>query len=383
MKALEGIKVIDFSKWLPGQYCGMILADFGADVIKLEAPEGDPPRRFFPEFAPKMSYWHLMLNRNKRGMVLDIKQAAGQEVLKKLLAQADVFLEGFRPGYLKKFGLDYEAIKKINPKIIYCSITGFGQDGAFKHKPAHDLNVIGLAGLNSLDGYGEACVSECQASDVRVGLNAVIGICMALLAKGRLGIGQYRDINLYNTALSTQTTSLSSLWGCEATGCKPFGRTSHYYNIYKTKDNRYLIIGTIEPKFWERFCLLIGASELIARQFDFEHESEFEARIQELLMQKTQAEWLELIGTEEFCVTPVNTQKEAIASELTKESGMVEQKTHDLGTFNYVRPAIKLSATPAEIIKRAPILGEDTIDILTELGYEESLVAKLANDKVI
>ena len=157
MRLLEGVKVVDFSKWLPGQYCGMLLGDYGADIIKVEDLAGDSTRRFFPEKEPGMSYWHLMLNRNKRDISLDIKTAGGREVLQKLLAQADVFLEGFRPGYLARYGLDYETIHKLNPRLIYCSITGFGQKS---HKPAHDLNVIGLAGLNSLDGTGNACVTE-------------------------------------------------------------------------------------------------------------------------------------------------------------------------------------------------------------------------------
>ena len=140
MKLLEGVKVIDFSKWLPGQYCGMLLGDYGADVIKIEDLAGDATRRFWPEKEPGMSFWHLMLNRNKRGVALNLKAEGGRELLLKLLAEADVFLEGFRPGYLARYGLDYETVHKINPRLVYCSITGFGQKC---HKPAHDLNVIG------------------------------------------------------------------------------------------------------------------------------------------------------------------------------------------------------------------------------------------------
>jgi crotonobetainyl-CoA:carnitine CoA-transferase CaiB-like acyl-CoA transferase len=132
MQALEGFKVIDFSKWLPGQYCGMLLGDYGAEVIKVEDVKGDSTRNFFPEKAPGMSYWHLMLNRNKRGLAVDIRQKQGQEILLKLLQDADVFLEGFRPGYLTRYGLDYETVHALNPRLVYCSITGFGQHC---HKP--------------------------------------------------------------------------------------------------------------------------------------------------------------------------------------------------------------------------------------------------------
>nr|MBP7224699.1 CoA transferase [Phascolarctobacterium sp.] len=159
MALLEGIKVVDFSKWLPGQYCGMLLGDYGADVIKIEDLQGDATRRFWPEKTKGMSYWHLMLNRNKRGVALNLKKDGGRDLLLKLLQEADVFLEGFRPGYLARYGLDYTSVHKINPRLVYCSITGFGQES---HKPAHDLNVVGLAGLNNLDDVGRACVSEVQ-----------------------------------------------------------------------------------------------------------------------------------------------------------------------------------------------------------------------------
>ena len=293
MALLEGIKVIDFSKWLPGQYCGMLLGDYGADVIKIEDLQGDATRRFWPEKTKGMSYWHLMLNRNKRGVALNLKKDGGRDLLLKLLQEADVFLEGFRPGYLARYGLDYASVHKINPRLVYCSITGFGQES---HKPAHDLNVVGLAGLNNLDDVGRACVSEVQVSAVGSGLNALSAISMALLARERTGKGQWLDVNLYATALSMQVTGISALWGCRETGEKPFGRIAHYYNIYRTADGRYLTVGTIEPKFWQRFCDLIECPELEKRQYDFAHEEELQQLVAAKIAAKTQQEWLELIG---------------------------------------------------------------------------------------
>ena len=380
MNLLEGIKVVDFSKWLPGQYCGMLLGDYGADVIKIEDLAGDATRKFWPEKAPGMSYWHMMLNRNKRGVALNIKKDGGRQALTKLLAEADVFLEGFRPGYLARYGLDYETIHKINPRLVYCSITGFGQNC---HKPAHDLNVIGLAGLNSLDDVGGACVSEVQVSAIGSGLNALSGIAMALLARERTGQGQQLDVNLYATALSMQVTGISSLWGCQETGDTPFGRTAHYYNIYQTKDKRFLTVGTIEPKFWQRFCDLIECPELEKRQFDFAHEAELKKLVASKIAAKTQKEWLELIGAAEFCVTPVCSLDEALRSQLTAQENMLQEQECDLGKLRYVSGPVKFSDAGAVISRRAPYLGEHTQEVLAALGYSDEAIGALSAEGAI
>ena len=380
MNLLDGIKVVDFSKWLPGQYCGMLLGDYGADVIKIEDLAGDATRRFWPEKAPGMSYWHMMLNRNKRGVALDIKKAGGREALSKLLAEADVFWEGFRPGYLARYGLDYESLHKINPRLVYCSITGFGQNC---HKPAHDLNVIGLAGLNSLDDVGGACVSEVQVSAIGSGLNALSGIAMALLARERTGEGQWLDVNLYATAMSMQVTGISSLWGCAETGDTPFGRTAHYYNIYRTKDNRFLTVGTIEPKFWQRFCDLITCPELEKRQFDFAHEAELKQIVADKIAAKTQKEWLELIGGAEFCVTPVCTLDEALQSQLTAQEHMLQEQECDLGKLRYMGGPVKFFQAASVITRRAPYLGEHTEEVLGALGYSPEDIRALRSEGAI
>ena len=380
MNLLEGIKVVDFSKWLPGQYCGMLLGDYGADVIKIEDLAGDATRKFWPEKAPGMSYWHMMLNRNKRGVALNIKKDGGRQALTRLLAEADVFLEGFRPGYLARYGLDYETIHKINPRLVYCSITGFGQNC---HKPAHDLNVIGLAGLNSLDDVGGACVSEVQVSAIGSGLNALSGIAMALLARERTGQGQHLDVNLYATALSMQVTGISSLWGCQETGSTPFGRTAHYYNIYQTKDKRFLTVGTIEPKFWQRFCDLIECPELEKRQFDFAHEAELKKLVASKIAAKTQREWLELIGTAEFCVTPVCSLDEALRSQLTAQENMLQEQECDLGKLRYVSGPVKFSDAGSVISRRAPYLGEHTQEVLAALGYSDEAISALSAEGAI
>lgn len=379
MQALEGIKIIDFSKWLPGQYCGMVLGDFGADVIKVEDVKGDVTRGFTPAKEPGMSYWHLMLNRNKRGITVNLKTPAGREVLLRLLKEADVFLEGFRPGYLKMLGLDYESVSKINPRLIYCSITGFGPEGKYKHMPSHDLNVIGLAGVAAPEDGTDISVPSVQVAALGGSLNAISGILMALYARERTGKGQLVNVDLYSSAINAEITAISSVIGCRETGMPSFGRTaSHYYSVYKTKDGRYLSIGTIEPKFWQKMCRLIDLPELESRQFDFAHSAEIKAKLAAAFAGKTQAEWLELIGKDEFCVTPIRTLQEALDSSLTTEqSQMLVTKKEDFGNYTYVKSAAKLSDTPGTIRTRAPYLGEHTQEVLESAGYTKEEIAAM------
>lgn len=379
MQALEGIKIIDFSKWLPGQYCGMVLGDFGADVIKVEDVKGDVTRGFTPAKEPGMSYWHLMMNRNKRGITVNLKTPAGREVLLRLLKEADVFLEGFRPGYLKMLGLDYESVSKINPRLIYCSITGFGPEGKYKHMPSHDLNVIGLAGVAAPEDGTDISVPSVQVAALGGSLNAISGILMALYARDRTGKGQLVNVDLYSSAINAEITAISSVIGCRETGMPSFGRTaSHYYSVYKTKDGRYLSIGTIEPKFWQKMCRLIDLPELESRQFDFAHSAEIKEKLAAAFAGKTQAEWLELIGKDEFCVTPIRTLQEALDSSLTTEqSQMLVTKKEDFGDYTYVKSAAKLSATPGTIRTRAPYLGEHTQEVLESAGYTKEEIAAM------
>lgn len=379
MQALEGIKIIDFSKWLPGQYCGMVLGDFGANVIKVEDVKGDVTRGFTPAKEPGMSYWHLMLNRNKRGITVNLKTPAGREVLLRLLKEADVFLEGFRPGYLKMLGLDYESVSKINPRLIYCSITGFGPEGKYKHMPSHDLNVIGLAGVAAPEDGTDISVPSVQVAALGGSLNAISGILMALYARERTGKGQLVNVDLYSSAINAEITAISSVIGCRETGMPSFGRTaSHYYSVYKTKDGRYLSIGTIEPKFWQKMCRLIDLPELESRQFDFAHSAEIKEKLAAAFAGKTQAEWLELIGKDEFCVTPIRTLQEALDSRLTTEqSQMLVTKKEDFGNYTYVKSAAKLSDTPGTIRKRAPYLGEHTQEVLESAGYTKEEIAAM------
>lgn len=382
-QALEGVKVVDFSKWLPGQYCGMVLADFGAEVFKVEPPQGDPNRAFTPQRVPSMSSWNLALNRNKKGITVNLKTPEGIEVLQRLLRQADVFLEGFRPGYLAARGLDYETLRTTNPRLIYCSITGFGQKGKYRCQPAHDLNIMGLSGMERGIGNDDIAISEAQISALSGSLNALTAISMALFCRERTGQGQHIDISLYNSAIGMQIVTIANLLDCKITGDTPFGRRAHYYDVYPTKDGQYLSIGTIEPKFWRQFCETAGLPELKDRQYDFAHEKEITDIVRDKIAKKTRAEWLQLFDNGRVCVTPVYNTAEVLETEMLKASGMLETRNEDIGPVTYVTTAIALSGSPGRIRFRAPYVGEHNQEVLHTLGYNDTEIVNLKKRNAI
>ena len=384
IQALDGVKVIDLARWLPGQYATMVLADFGADVLRVEPVAGDDTRQFTPTMGGGMSYWHLQLNRNKRSVTLDYRKPEGRELLKRLLADADVLVEGFRAGYLERIGLGWDVLHELNPRLVLCSMTGCGQTGAFRDMPSHDLNIIGLSGLNSINNGGDVAVSDVQMAGLGAAQNAVTGICMALLCRERTGQGQHIDISMVAAALSLQVTGLATLFGVRKEGGRAFGRWAHYYNIYKCKDGRFLTLGCIEEKFWRKFCHLAGLEALIPQHFDFAHQDELAKIIGDRIAEKTQAEWLALIGDEQFCVTPVLPLEEAVETPLARESGLFESRVEgELGEVEYVKPAIGLMDTPGSIRRRAPYLGEDNERVYGQLGLTKEEMARLKEEGVI
>lgn len=384
MQALEGLKVLDLTKWLPGQYCTMFLGDFGSDIIKVEDLEGDATRSFIPLKEPGISYWHLMLNKNKRCITVNLRTKEGKKIVKNLALEADILVEGFKPGFMKKVGLDYKTLSKANPKLIFCSLTGFGQKGKFNRKPVHDLNVMGLAGMNALDEESkEVCVTDMQVTAIGSGMNGFSGILLALLARAKTGVGQQVDVSLFNTGVSQEIVSIASHIGSKETGTNKFARTSHYYNVVKCRDGRYLTVGAIEQKFWERMCDLIKHPELKNRRLDFAHTNELKAIIEKEFAKKDLQEWLDELGDDDICLTPVCTLDEAIASEVMTESMMLTTKETDLGEVHYVENPIRLSKTPAKNSKRAAKLGEDNEAVLQKMGYSKEEINRLKRDKII
>lgn len=301
---LKGIKVLDLSTLLPGPMCSLFLADLGADVIKIESPKGDLMRSF--ESINDKNPYFAALNRNKRSIVLDLKTSEGKREFMSLAKSADVIIEGFRPGKMDSLGIGYKDAKKVNSKIVYCSITGYGQKGKLRNKAGHDINYSSLSGL--LDVMSDKpLVPGIQIADVGCALVAAFSILAALIYREKTGKGNYIDVSIFKSALSLINThiarsSLSKSSKTVLSGGKPC------YNLYETKDRKYVSLGAIERKFWESFCNSIRRKDLIKRQFD----EDAVADLKLIFKSKSLDEWLKLNERYDFCCEPVKKIHEVV-----------------------------------------------------------------------
>jgi len=345
------------TRLLPGAYATMLLADFGAEVVKIEEPGAGDPLRTLPPLIEGVSAYHLALNRNKRSRALDLKSDAGQEVFLEMAAQADVVIENFRPGVMRRLGLDYESLRAVNPRLIYCAITGYGQDGPRRTEAGHDLNFIALAGLLGLNAKedGEPVIPGVQFADLAGGsLPAVIGILLAVAARERTGAGQMVDISMLDGVLSLMVAPLVTLL---ATGREPQpsgeALTGRYacYHVYEAGDGRHLALAALEPKFWAVVCRALGREDLIARQFaEGEPRAACVEALQSIFRTKTANEWVAQFAGLDACLTPVKTLGEVLADPQVKARGVIAELEHpEFGTLKQLAPTIKLSATPGEV----------------------------------
>lgn len=373
MQALTGIRVLDMSRLLPGPYCTMLLADFGAEVIKIEEPGKGDYSRSFPPFLKDFGYWHLQLNRNKQSVVLDLKSEEGKNIFLELVKTADVVVESYRPGVLKKLGVDYEAAAKVNPKIIYCSLSGYGSKGPLAHKADHDLGYLSLAGVTAMSGEadGAPAIPGVLMADMNAALSAGMSIMIALRHAALTGQGQEIDISLFNVAMNLMPSAASLFFGSGFVAERGNNwLTGAYanYNIYATADGRYVSVGCLEKKFWRNLCIGLGREELIDMIDDESNHPYLKEQLAEAFRQKTMREWEEFFADKDACVTPVLNFKEAVESEQVQANEMVLNVQDDeLGEYQQLGFAMKLSKTPARLNKRAPRLGEDTEKILAQL----------------
>lgn len=373
MQALTGIRVLDMSRLLPGPYCTMLLADFGAEVIKIEEPGKGDYSRSFPPFLKDFGYWHLQLNRNKQSVVLDLKSEEGKNIFFELVKTADVVVESYRPGVLKKLGVDYEAAAKVNPKIIYCSLSGYGSKGPLAHKADHDLGYLSLAGVTAMSGEadGAPAIPGVLMADMNAALSAGMSIMIALRHAALTGQGQEIDISLFNVAMNLMPGAASLFFGSGFVAERGNNwLTGAYanYNIYATADGRYVSVGCLEKKFWRNLCIGLGKEEIIDMIDDESNHPYLKEQLAAAFKQKTMREWEEFFADKDACLTPVLNFKEAVESEQVQANEMVLNVQDDeLGEYQQLGFAMKLSKTPARLNKRAPRLGEDTEKILAQL----------------
>jgi len=377
--ALDGITVIDLSRLLPGPYCSMILADHGARVIAIE------DKRFLAD-----GLFFNLINRNKEHMSLNLKTEKGLEIFYRLIEKADVLLEGFRPGVVDRLGVGYESVKQANPKIVYCSITGYGQNGPFRDRVGHDVNYLSYAGVLDLIGEKDhpPAIPGVQIADIAGGgMNAAIGILLALLARGNTGQGQYIDISMTDGMVGFLP---AALFFRQLTGEEPKradGLLSHRYacyNTYETADGRYLSIGAVENRFWKQLCDTLEIAEYGPLQYDDQRREEILQYMRKTFKQKTLDEWDAILADLDICWGIIQSTKEVLEDPLFLEretvveiEGQDGQKSKTLGV------TVKLSETPGTIRTPPVGFGQSTAAILKEFGYSPEEIKQLEVNEVI
>lgn len=369
---LSGVRVLDFSQLLPGAVCTMYLADLGAEVTKVE-PTGAGEAARGPEGTPPGGIFHIT-NRNKRSLALDLKQPESVEIVRKLVAETDVVVEGFRPGVMARFGLGYDDLRAINPAIVYCSITGYGQTGPLAHKAGHDINYqsqAGIVGQNVVDGSRPSPGNFPIADLAGGGLSSAVGILAALLDARVTGQGRHVDISMTDCAMALNLGPMSSLQMFRADpvpGEDILSGGLPCYRTYETADGRHIAVGALEPKFWYAFCTVIERPDLVARGWDMGPKREVAvAEIAAVIASKTFAEWQELLANVDACISPVLNLAESLDNENVVARGMVI--TVDGGgakTRQYANP-IRMSDYDFAVTAAPPRVGEHNEEILAAL----------------
>jgi crotonobetainyl-CoA:carnitine CoA-transferase CaiB-like acyl-CoA transferase len=387
---LSGITVLDLTRLLPGPFCSLLLADFGAEVIKVEQPGAGDYMRWYPPLVGDTGGMYLLLNRNKKSLTLDLSKPAGKEIFFRLARVADVVLEGFRPGVARKLGVDYEALAEANPRIVYCSISGYGQDGPYAGQPGHDINYLGYAGVLGMTGNagGPPVVPGVQIADIGGGaLAAAAGILLALLARERTGRGQFVDVAMLDGVISWLPTLAGGYFaGGEVPARGKTWLTGGYacYGVYQTKDGGYVSLGALETHFWERLCRYLGREEFIRWQFAEEKQEEMRSFLEGVFLSRSRDEWVKIFREIDTCGGPVYNLAEVFEDPQVRHREMVFSLEHPrLGRIKQLGFPVKLSATPARVRLAPPDLGEHTKEILSRLGYPEEQIENFRREGVV
>jgi alpha-methylacyl-CoA racemase len=387
VNALEGIRVLDLSRLLPGGFCSLLLADFGAEVLKVEdTGMGDyvrwsPPYIEGAEDSAKSAYY-LALNRGKRSIRLNLKEERGREVLLKLVREYDVLLESFRPGVLDRLGVGYERLRQENPGLVYCAISGYGQDGPYRDRSGHDMNYLGLIGLLGLTGErdGPPVQAAGQIADIGGGaLMGAFGILAALHERQRSGEGQFVDVSMADGALSWLAMVAARYFAEQRVpqrGELELAGSLICYRPYACKDG-WVTLGALEPKFWQAWCRGVGREDLIEKQFS-PPGTDAHAEVERIFLERTRDEWQEFATHNDCCLEPVLDLGEALDSELVRAREMVVELDQP-GTdgVKQLGVPVKLSRTPGAPQGPGPSLGEQTDEVLAALGYSADDIAAL------
>ena len=376
--ALSGITVLDLSRLLPGPFCSMILADHGARVISVE------DKRFMAD-----DFFITTVNRNKEHMSLNLKTPEGKEIFFRLVKKIDILLEGFRPGVVNRLGIDYDTICNVNPKIIYCSITGYGQTGPYRNRAGHDVNFLGYSGVLNLMGEPDRppSIPGVQIADIAGGgMNAAIGVLLALLARDKTGKGQYIDISMTDGMVSLLPLTL---FFQQRTGENPKrgeSLLSHryaFYNTYETADGRHITIGAVENRFWKLLCEHLGVSEYTPLQYNENRRQEILDFMRKTFKKKTLAEWEAELADLDVCWGRVQNLDEVLQDPLFREREMiVDIRQKKRGKITTLGVPVKLSETPGTVRTPPVDFGESTVSILQELGYTEDQIKTFADKGV-
>lgn len=390
---LSGTRILDLSRLLPGAYASQMLADFGADVIKVEEPETGDYSRSMPPYGPGgLGLYFLATNRNKRSITLNLKTARGRDIFLALVRTADVVLESFRPGVLERLELGYDQLKEANPALIYCAISGYGQDGPSRLRAGHDLNYAGYAGLlhYTRGADGKPAMPASLFGDLAGGsLMSVIGILTALVGRGQNGEGRKIDVSMTEGVMALMPLLAASYFN---TGNVPVPGQTMFdgglpcYNIYETSDGKHVTLAALESKFWHTFCTRIGHLELLPlhRPHDQATRNHAIQLLQAVFKTRTRDEWVAELADIDSCVGPVYSLDEALNDAHAQTRGVSVSSSREQET-TYTLPSFpRISGMPtSEQRYPPPLSGEHTHELLQEIGYEEPEIVQLKNEGVI
>lgn len=382
---LTGIKILDLTRLLPGPLATQMLADMGAEVIKIEDPKAPDYTKFMPPHYHDVGISYLALNRSKKSLNINLSHPEGKQIFFELVKSADIVVESFRPGVLAKMGIDYESAKAVKEDIIYVSVTGYGQTGPYKSKAGHDINYLGFAGVLGISGSKDApSKSGVQIADVAGGsYPTVIGCLSALLARNTTGKGQLVDVAMVDCSLPF----MSFYMGEALNTGKVYHREEHplagavpNYNIYPCKDGKWVALGSLEPKFWMGFCALVGKLEWGARMMDPTLKDD----LKEFFQTKDRDEWVQMAAAADICLTPIlNIDELENEPHHQDRNNFITMEHPVYGAFKGINQPIKFSATPAVPSWAPPLTGEDNEGILQDLGYDEEKIEALKKGGVV